>query len=148
MLVFVNNASCTNWTFVLAIFLSRFAIHCIWAESSNLQKPQVTQLVALYEDLGHSCYLYMVSILVNEYASETRFVQGLLSMLQVGLLLLYFTDPEKTIWSTMVSWWTAWWEQPWQPRPSTPGIHSHECLQHYRVGDCSVKGCLAINVLT
>jgi len=60
----------------------RFAIRCIGVQSSNLLQPLVTQLVTLYELKGHSCYLYLGSILVDEYASETGCIPGLLSMLQ------------------------------------------------------------------
>ena len=63
--------------------MNRFAIRCIGVQSSSLLQPLVTQLVALYEAKGHSCYLYLGSILVDEYASETGCIPGLLSMLQV-----------------------------------------------------------------
>jgi len=67
----------------------RFAIRCIGVQSSNLLQPLVTQLVALYEVKGHSCYLYLGSILVDEYASETGCIPGLLSMLQAFISPTY-----------------------------------------------------------
>lgn len=39
-------------------------------------------MVTLYSQHQHSCFLYLGSILVNEYASEPGCIQGLLEMLQ------------------------------------------------------------------
>ena len=54
-------------------------------QSSSLLEPLVTQLVGLYSARGHSCYLYLGSILVDEYAGEAGCIPGLLQMLQVCL---------------------------------------------------------------
>jgi len=59
----------------------RFAIRCIGVQSSSLLEPLVTKLVHLYEARQHSCYLYLGSILVDEYASSPGCTPGLLSML-------------------------------------------------------------------
>lgn len=67
----------------------RFAIRCIGVQSSNLLQPLVTQLVHLYEARGHSCYLYLGSILVDEYANETGCIPGLLNMLQAFISPTY-----------------------------------------------------------
>ena len=40
-------------------------------------------MVALYASHHHSVYLYLGSILVDEYAGEAGCIPGLLSMLQV-----------------------------------------------------------------
>ena len=67
----------------------RFAIRCIGIQSSSLLEPLVTQLVGLYEAKGHSCYLYLGSILVDEYASEQGCIPGLLAMLQAFISPAY-----------------------------------------------------------
>jgi len=67
----------------------RFAIRCIGVQSSSLLQPLVTQLVGLYEAKGHSCYLYLGSILVDEYASEQGCIPGLLGMLQAFISPTY-----------------------------------------------------------
>ena len=41
------------------------------------------QMVNLYQTHKHSCFLYLGSILVDEYGSDSSCVQGLLGMLQV-----------------------------------------------------------------
>ena len=40
------------------------------------------QMVAQYQTHPHSCFLYLGSILVDEYGSEPGCVQGLVEMLQ------------------------------------------------------------------
>lgn len=40
------------------------------------------QIVTLYSQNKHSCFLYLGSILVDEYASEPGCIQGLLDMLR------------------------------------------------------------------
>lgn len=46
-----------------------------------------SQIVGLYATHGHSCFLYLGSILVDEYAGEPGCVIGLLAMLEA------FTQP-------------------------------------------------------
>ncbi|XP_064628883.1 transportin-3-like [Lineus longissimus] len=60
----------------------RFAVRCVGKGSASLLTPLVTQMVQLYEKHTHSCFLYLGSILVDEYGTETGCVQGLLDMLQ------------------------------------------------------------------
>ena len=43
-------------------------------------------MIALYEVHQHSCFLYLASILVDEYGTNKDCEQGLLDMLQVGTL--------------------------------------------------------------
>ena len=67
----------------------RFAIRCIGVQSSNLLLPLVTQMVELYQEKSHSCYLYLGSILVDEYAGESGCIPGLLNMLQAFITPTY-----------------------------------------------------------
>ena len=67
----------------------RFAVRCIGVQSSALLQPLVTQMVALYASQAHSCYLYLGSILVDEYAGEAGCIPGLLSMLQAFITPTY-----------------------------------------------------------
>ncbi|KAI0229589.1 Transportin-3 [Lamellibrachia satsuma] len=60
----------------------RFAVRCVGKASVTLLTPLVMQMVNLYETHKHSCFLYLGSILVDEYGSEASCVQGLLGMLQ------------------------------------------------------------------
>ncbi|UYV70641.1 Trn-SR [Cordylochernes scorpioides] len=60
----------------------RFLVRCIGRNSDFLLEPLVTQIVQLYQVHFHSCFLYLGSILVDEYGGEPNCHQGLLSMLQ------------------------------------------------------------------
>lgn len=69
----------------------RFAVRCVGKHSAHLLEPLVKQIVQLYAVYQHSCFLYLGSILVDEYASEIDAVSGLLSMLEA------FIEPTFTI---------------------------------------------------
>ncbi|GFU37610.1 transportin-3 [Nephila pilipes] len=60
----------------------RFAVRCVGKQSVSLLQPLVTQMVQIYQVYQHSCFLYLGSVLVDEYGSEPGCVQGLLDMLQ------------------------------------------------------------------
>lgn len=60
----------------------RFAIRCLGKNSATLLNPLVTQMVQLYAVHQHSCFLYLGSILVDEYGGEAGCIPGLLDMLQ------------------------------------------------------------------
>ncbi|PNF38379.1 Transportin-3 [Cryptotermes secundus] len=64
----------------------RFAVRCVGKQSAHLLEPLVKQIVSLYQRHQHSCFLYLGSILVDEYATEPGCVQGLLDMLQAFLI--------------------------------------------------------------
>ncbi|KAF7379433.1 transportin-3 [Vespula maculifrons] len=69
----------------------RFAVRCVGKYSAHLLEPLVKQIVQLYSAHQHSCFLYLGSILVDEYAFETECLPGLLSMLEA------FIGPTFTI---------------------------------------------------
>uniref|UniRef100_A0A672RKY5 Transportin-3-like n=1 Tax=Sinocyclocheilus grahami TaxID=75366 RepID=A0A672RKY5_SINGR len=60
----------------------RFAVRCVGKGSASLLQPLVTQMVSVYQVYPHSCFLYLGSILVDEYGMEEGCRQGLLDMLQ------------------------------------------------------------------
>ncbi|KAF5888724.1 transportin-3 [Clarias magur] len=60
----------------------RFAVRCVGKGSAALLQPLVTQMVSVYQVYPHSCFLYLGSILVDEYGNEEGCRQGLLDMLQ------------------------------------------------------------------
>ncbi|OBS72687.1 hypothetical protein A6R68_12720, partial [Neotoma lepida] len=60
----------------------RFAVRCVGKGSAALLQPLVTQMVNVYRVHQHSCFLYLGSILVDEYGMEEGCRQGLLDMLQ------------------------------------------------------------------
>ncbi|MGH0114663.1 UNVERIFIED_CONTAM: hypothetical protein FKN15_031805 [Acipenser sinensis] len=60
----------------------RFAVRCVGKGSAALLQPLVTQMVSVYQMYPHSCFLYLGSILVDEYGMEEGCQQGLLDMLQ------------------------------------------------------------------
>lgn len=60
----------------------RFAVRCVGKGSASLLQPLVTQMVNVYQVYPHSCFLYLGSILVDEYGMEDGCRQGLLDMLQ------------------------------------------------------------------
>ncbi|XP_023333907.1 transportin-3 isoform X1 [Eurytemora carolleeae] len=67
----------------------RFAVRCLGIQSAGLLQPLVTQLIRLYESHNHSCYLYLGSILVDEYAGEPGCIPGLLQMVQAFIAPTY-----------------------------------------------------------
>ncbi|XP_015607153.1 transportin-3 isoform X2 [Cephus cinctus] len=69
----------------------RFAVRCVGKHSAHLLEPLVKQIVELYAAHQHSCFLYLGSILVDEYASDIDCVPGLLGMLEA------FIGPTFTI---------------------------------------------------
>lgn len=58
----------------------RFAIRCLGKSAINLLSPLVQQMVIVYGTNPHSCFLYLGSILVDEYGEEAGCVPGLVSM--------------------------------------------------------------------
>lgn len=60
----------------------RFSLRCLSKQARHLLESLVEQLVVLYRAYPHSCFLYLGSILVDEYASDNDCIQGLLDMLQ------------------------------------------------------------------
>ncbi|XP_013416764.1 transportin-3 [Lingula anatina] len=60
----------------------RFAIRCVGKGSAALLTPLVTQMVEMYSLHQHSCFLYLGSILVDEYGEEEGCQQGLLDMVK------------------------------------------------------------------
>lgn len=73
----------------------RFTVRCVHQQSAPLLQPLVEQMVSLYTSHGHSCFLYLGSILVDEYASEASCVPGLLAMLEAFMqpTFLLLTQP-------------------------------------------------------
>ncbi|KMQ93334.1 transportin-3 [Lasius niger] len=60
----------------------RFAVRCVGKYSAHLLEPIVKQIVPLYTVHQHSCFLYLGSILVDEYATDSECVWNLVNMLQ------------------------------------------------------------------
>ncbi|XP_042201062.1 transportin-3-like [Callorhinchus milii] len=60
----------------------RFAIRCVGKGSATLIQPLVSQMVSVYQLYQHSCFLYLGSILVDEYGAEESCTYGLLDMMQ------------------------------------------------------------------
>lgn len=69
----------------------RFTLRCLSRFATAILEPLVKQIVHLYQINQHSCFLYLGSILVDEYAVEESYIQGLLDMLQA------FINPTFTI---------------------------------------------------
>lgn len=62
----------------------RYAIRCVGKDFAHLLEPLVKQIVVLYSKHPHSSFLYLGSILVDEYATSNC-VLGLLDMVQAFL---------------------------------------------------------------
>lgn len=61
----------------------RYTVRCIGKQAAILLEPLVKQIVHLYALHQHSCFLYLGSILVDEFANVSDpCTQGLLDMLQ------------------------------------------------------------------
>ena len=59
----------------------RFLVRCLGYSSAWLLDPLVAQMIELYTAHHHSCYLYLGSILVDEYGRWRTCIPGLLDML-------------------------------------------------------------------
>ncbi|XP_031340028.1 transportin-3-like isoform X1 [Photinus pyralis] len=60
----------------------RFMLRCVSQQLSELLQPLISQLVQIYNTHQHSCFLYVGSILVDEYAVDPNCIAGLLEMLK------------------------------------------------------------------
>lgn len=60
-------------------------LRCVSQQVCELLESLVRQMVQIYAGYKHSCFLYVGSILVDEYAPNANCVQGLLDMLQAFL---------------------------------------------------------------
>lgn len=60
----------------------RFMLRCVSQQVPEILESLVRQIVAIYCAQKHSCFLYLGSILVDEYASDVNCIHGLLDMLQ------------------------------------------------------------------
>lgn len=63
----------------------RFMLRCVSQQVQELLGTLVGQIVRIYSIYKHSCFLYVGSILVDEYATDMNCVSGLLDMLQAFL---------------------------------------------------------------
>ncbi|CAH0560696.1 unnamed protein product [Brassicogethes aeneus] len=59
----------------------RFMLRCVSQQVREILESLVGQIVRIYSHFKHSCFLYVGSILVDEYAADASCVQGLLDML-------------------------------------------------------------------
>ncbi|XP_017075269.2 transportin-3 [Drosophila eugracilis] len=62
--------------------LIRYGIRMVRKQAMLLVEPLIKQIVVLYSVQHHSCFLYVGSILVDEFAKTTECIGGLLEMLQ------------------------------------------------------------------
>lgn len=62
--------------------LIRYAIRMVRKQAVLLVEPLIKQIVVLYALQHHSCFLYVGSILVDEFAKSNECITGLLEMLQ------------------------------------------------------------------
>ncbi|KAH8267498.1 hypothetical protein KR018_009384 [Drosophila ironensis] len=62
--------------------LLRYGIRMVRKQAILLVEPLIKQMVVLYAVQHHSCFLYVGSILVDEFAKSSECIQGLLEMLQ------------------------------------------------------------------
>ena len=60
----------------------RYAVRCLGKNSAELLSPLVMQIVEIYNSQPHSCFLYLGSILVDEYGTDPQCVHGLTQMLE------------------------------------------------------------------
>lgn len=61
----------------------RYTLRCVGKQAAVLLEPLVVQIVQLYDCHQHSCFLYLGSILVDEFCDvSAECTQGLLDMLQ------------------------------------------------------------------
>ncbi|CDW53753.1 hypothetical protein TTRE_0000202001 [Trichuris trichiura] len=61
----------------------RYLIRSLGVHSLPLLEGLATKVFTFYQMTTHSCFLYLASILVDEFGADQRFVPGFLQMLQV-----------------------------------------------------------------
>lgn len=69
----------------------RFMLRCVSKQLCEVLQSLVGQIVHIYSIHRHSCFLYVGSILVDEYATNDQCIQGLLDMMKA------FIQPTFTI---------------------------------------------------
>ncbi|KAK4886164.1 hypothetical protein RN001_002435 [Aquatica leii] len=60
----------------------RFMLRCVSQQVTQILQPLTSQIVRLYSTHQHSCFLYLGSILVDEYGTDSQCIGGLLEMLK------------------------------------------------------------------
>ncbi|XP_065159262.1 transportin-3 [Atheta coriaria] len=60
----------------------RFMLRCVSQQVKEMLESLVLQIVTIYTSHPHSCFLYLGSILVDEYGTDPTCISGLLEMLQ------------------------------------------------------------------
>uniref|UniRef100_T1J5F3 Importin N-terminal domain-containing protein n=1 Tax=Strigamia maritima TaxID=126957 RepID=T1J5F3_STRMM len=60
----------------------RFMVRCVGRQSEILIDPLVSQIIQLYQVHQNSCFLYLGSILVDEFGMDQAYHKGLLGMLE------------------------------------------------------------------
>lgn len=61
----------------------RFMIRCLGKHFIPLLGDLVSQMVEVYTTTHHSCFLYLGSVLVDEFGTNKQCVPGLIQMLEV-----------------------------------------------------------------
>ncbi|KAL3266215.1 hypothetical protein HHI36_010397 [Cryptolaemus montrouzieri] len=63
----------------------RFMLRCVSQQVKEILENLVHQIIVIYSTYKHSCFLYVGSILVDEYAADVGCVHGLLDMMNAFL---------------------------------------------------------------
>ena len=63
----------------------RFAVRSIGTQAAPILEPLAGLMVRIYGTHPHSCFLYLGSILVDEFSHQPGYVEGLLAMLEALL---------------------------------------------------------------
>ena len=71
----------------------RFVVRSLGLQSAPLVEPVVTQMVGLYQSHPHSCFLYLGSILVDEYGNLDVCITGNVTAEACRLLAVPFHTP-------------------------------------------------------
>lgn len=64
----------------------RFMLRCVSQEVKEILEGLVRQIITIYSVQRHPCFLYLGSILVDEYANDSSCTQGLLDMLRAFIM--------------------------------------------------------------
>lgn len=73
----------------------RFMLRCVSQQIKEILESLVHQVIAIYQMHKHSCFLYLSSIMVDEYATDDVCVPGLLNMLQAVVEPTFMTLREE-----------------------------------------------------
>ncbi|PIO67620.1 hypothetical protein TELCIR_10624 [Teladorsagia circumcincta] len=79
-----NEKAADSWARIAGVRF-RFIVRSLGVQSIGFVEPLITQMMDIFSRHQHSCFLYLSSILVDEYGGMESLQPGLMIMLEVAL---------------------------------------------------------------